>query len=315
MKIEHTYVINLKDKQERWNNIQTKFKDTGLKLKRWDAVYGKKLDDNYIKSTSTPYCYNFCSNGMIGAWLSHYNLWKYIVENNLNNVLILEDDANPVDNFNDRIKILDKAPTDADIIYLGCIGTCNINNDYVNKKYNDDFIKPLIPLQAHAYILTNRGAKKLLKYKELKKVSSHIDVFLAFKIYTKDDFNVYATRDNLIYQNDINTSAITNNNHYIINKLCSNIYIDKNNTMDYFINSPVLSIRKINYDITGLLLIFIILMTIITIKCKSKVVLSVLILILILFLFEYTETRSRNIIIDYMLILLFTFMVYKIHKN
>ena len=226
MKIEHTYVINLKDKTERWNNIQEKFKNTNLKLKRWNAIYGKKIKNEYIKNITTPFCYNFCSNGMIGTWLSHYNLWKYIVDNNLDNVLILEDDAIPVDNFNDKIKILDKSPINADLIYLGCIGTCNLNNYYINKKYDDNFIIPLIPLQAHAYIITNKGANKLLKYKELDKVRHHIDVFLAFNIYTKKDFHMYSTKDILIYQNDIVTSSITQNSHYIINKITSKIHID-----------------------------------------------------------------------------------------
>src|SRR5438477_11440696 len=94
--IDHTFVINLKKRTDRWNTINKSFSGTGIKLMRWNAVYGKDLKKDMIKKITTPFCNRFCSDFMIGCWLSHYTLWQWIVKKNLDNVLILEDDAVPV---------------------------------------------------------------------------------------------------------------------------------------------------------------------------------------------------------------------------
>ena len=81
MIIEQIYVVNLKHRKDRWNKIQQAFNNTGLKLTKWDAIYGKTLSDEQINNITSKFCYYFCSPGMIGCWMSHYLLWQFIVKN------------------------------------------------------------------------------------------------------------------------------------------------------------------------------------------------------------------------------------------
>ena len=111
IKINKIYVINLKHNKNKWKEIQKAFKNTPLKLNRFDAIYGKNLTDEEIKKVTTNFCYYFCSPGMIGCWLSHYKIWQQIIKNNEDNVLILEDDAYPTENFNKRLKEILKRRT------------------------------------------------------------------------------------------------------------------------------------------------------------------------------------------------------------
>ena len=84
--IDKVFVINLKKRTDRWKQINKSFKNTGLNLNRWDAINGKDLSEEFIKNNTSNLCNYFCSASMIGCWLSHYTLWKHIVEKKLDNV-------------------------------------------------------------------------------------------------------------------------------------------------------------------------------------------------------------------------------------
>tara|TARA_R110001592_G_scaffold160185_1_gene392241 strand:- start:5459 stop:6091 length:633 start_codon:yes stop_codon:yes gene_type:complete len=86
--IEHTFVINLKDSTDRWE----KYKETPYI--RWNACSRNDVDvDTKWKMVSM---YNYPIEKHLGrcaCYLSHKKLLEHIVENQLNDVLILEDDA------------------------------------------------------------------------------------------------------------------------------------------------------------------------------------------------------------------------------
>ena len=268
MIIEHTFVINLKERTDRWEKINNKFDKTQLKLQRFDATYGKDLSQSYIDSATTPFCRQFCSNGMIGCWLSHYRLWKLIVKNYLNNVLILEDDAEPVDGFNEKIGVvLDSIPKDYDLVYIGCYGSCSeggsIGYKYLlggsNIDYNEHLMIPYSPYCTHAYLLSNKGANKLLNSKDMKKISYHVDYAIINNIYTNPDFKMYAVKSSLITQPaDVNDSNITFNDHPLLSYLFSFISAENGYSLDYALNIETAHIRSISVDISIMLLILLI---------------------------------------------------------
>jgi len=197
--------------------------------------------------------------------VSHYNLWKYISENNLDNVLILEDDAEPIKNFNKELKnLLASVPNDYDIVYLRCCGSCsNLGNVYYkllfsegNKNYNEKLTKPKYPLCTHAYLISNKGARKLLKYDEMKKVNYHIDHILAMYIYTKANFKLYASKTSLITQStDISDSDLLTNEHPLLSYPLSFIDVSSNCTFDYLMNADIVYIRKLSVNISSIMLI------------------------------------------------------------
>lgn len=307
--IEHVFVINLKHRTDRWNKVQNDFKDTGLKLQRWDAVYGKDLNEKEITQKTTQNCDNFCTYGVIGCWLSHYTLWKYIADNNLNNVLILEDDAEPFNGFNDKIKsMLKNIPTDYDLIYIGCFNVFDIKSPYksllkdkdviINNKKIDDLIIPHRPLGMHGYLMSNNGARKLTEYKELTKVSHDIDIALSDYVYgdEKKDFKMYAFKEPLIIQqSDANKSDLTSNDHPIINYILSKIVITTGIQMGYLTSIPFYTLRKYNLRINSLSFIFIILSFIIGLFCSHTTIRTFIFFIYGLFCVEFMMTKNKNI--------------------
>jgi len=89
-----TFFINLDAAEQR----RIKFKNTDIR--RWRATPRSDVPE-YINNTMLS-MYNFGNDAHLarcGCWLSHTRLLEYIVENKLDNVLILEDDAiqvNPI---------------------------------------------------------------------------------------------------------------------------------------------------------------------------------------------------------------------------
>lgn len=318
------FVINLDNRTDRWEKIQESFKDTNIKLIRWSAVNGKNLTDDEISRVSTFFCNNFCSNGMIGCYLSHYKLWNYIVENNLDNVLIFEDDAKPTEKFNKNI--FNQIPADYDIVYLGCFGSCDKIGDTIigffsgkyNKPYNDILHIPVAPLGTHAYILSNKGARKLITNEKLAKVRYHVDYTLVDHIYIIDpDFKMYAFKEPFVMQSsNINTSDLLSNEHPLINVPMSYIKLSDNYNLDYIMNVQTAHIRKLNATITGYFIFFSFLSLFIGLCCSTQIIKVFLGIITILFITESCINKWKNVnnmIIEYIAILIFLYLGYKIN--
>ena len=271
MIINKTFVINLLSREDRWTNINKDFVNTGLTLEKWNAVYGKKLSEKYISNNTTNKCYYFCSPSMIGCWLSHYKLWKYIVKNKYDNVLILEDDAYPVyqnEEFQQKLnEYWTQVPEDWDMVYLGCFGTCDQasteknffslysgkNNEkvYKNNILQPNIVIPGFPLGTHAYMLSYKGAKKLINSNKFNKVDYHLDYFIATYINNNKDFKVYAFIPQLIKQHMESQYSDNQSECYpLLSKLTKNINASNQHTIDSLANIQVINIRKLNTSIT-----------------------------------------------------------------
>jgi GR25 family glycosyltransferase involved in LPS biosynthesis len=321
MKIEHTYLINLKKDKEKYSKILQNFSNTNLSLTRWNAIYGKELNDEYIKNISTKSCNILCSHGLIGCWLSHYTLWKHIVDNKLNNVLILEDDAYPVKNFNTKLNtILKEVPDDCDLLFLGNFGTNDtffenflkyLFSARQEKYISKNIVIPSIALTMHAYILTYNGAKKLINSIYLNKIDYHIDVTLNEKIFN-NNFNVYAIKNNIINQNNSsNESNIVSSSHPIITNLLHKIKISDSISCDYIFNMDAIYIRQINARISvGILtlgILFLILANILKINKKSLNILFYI--IILLFSLELLSSKKNIISNNFILEFIFFYII------
>lgn len=309
--IEHIFVINLKHRTDRWISIQDNFKHTNLELIRWNAVYGKQLMEKEIKKITSQFCNTFCSYGMIGCWLSHYRLWHYIVKNKLNNVLILEDDARPITDFNDKLsKLLQKVPNDYDLVYFGCFGSCDeignkITNLIFNKKNKEviinnkkvkDLMIPALPLGTHAYLISYNGANKLIHHKELKKVRYHVDFSLSNYVYDDDTFMVYAFKEPLIMQSsDVNSSDLLTNDHPILNFIFSKIKISNNYNLDYIMSCQALNIRDLDVNITVFMILFGLIAFIVGLSFGEDATRKFIVIITCLYIAELLMQKKPNI--------------------
>lgn len=107
-----TFVINLDKAVERWS-----FYRDQDGIERWSAT---SFEEIKVSDPTIPKMISYHNLSMrehlckLGAFKSHYNLWRYIAQSKLNNVLILEDDAEKVNELPDE-SIL---PTDG-ITYFG----------------------------------------------------------------------------------------------------------------------------------------------------------------------------------------------------
>lgn len=163
-----TYIINLDETEEgkrRLPIIQGIFPNS----KRFPATYGKKFDFKpYYDSVLTK---NWdhgkwksdksniidLSDGEKGIIMSHYNLWTKIAKEKEPHI-ILEDDAIGVNSNTQMVlnEIIETLPKDYDIYLLGFIDLEPINVTSLHSK-----VKEFVLL--HSYIITPKGAKKLLQ--------------------------------------------------------------------------------------------------------------------------------------------------------
>jgi len=251
--INKTYVINLKRRSDRWNNITNAFKNTNLNLIRWNAVDGSLLSDEELKSHTNFIGNNICSKSMVGCYLSHYNLWKHIYKNKETNVLILEDDCYPTKNFkNDLIKTFKYVPTNYDLIYLSInrISQYSLIND---KKYYAPnlYIPNGMFSGSQSYIISYRGVEKLINSNLFKKAIYHIDIILRMFYEINNEFKKFYIYPHLIIINEnISKSDNMNKNDEILNKILSKIKLNKYIDSKLILNSTTISNYKLNITIT-----------------------------------------------------------------
>jgi GR25 family glycosyltransferase involved in LPS biosynthesis len=170
--IDATYLINLDVRKDRLDTFITAHPT--MKFTRISAVYGKKLQ---MSDT----LYDLCKHNLfqwkksvIACALSHISVWNTIVQNNATYTLVVEDDVRLVPGWNEKVNDI---PQDADLLYLGGVLPANrhmlpsvlerVNEYWSRITPNTCFTKepsPQFHFCAYSYILTKRGAQKLLDY-------------------------------------------------------------------------------------------------------------------------------------------------------
>jgi GR25 family glycosyltransferase involved in LPS biosynthesis len=169
------FVINCDASKERWAH----YKDE--KYTRWSATHWKELPEKDPKFDKMISYHNINPNehkAKVGCLVSHTNLWRYLISNKMNNILVLEDDA---------VEVRDvplSLPVDG-ISYLGGIGWHPKITDNAKKLNLSDGVHKInfeefrILMTMSYYIPTWELAEKLLNYIESLNRWRAIDVLLA----------------------------------------------------------------------------------------------------------------------------------------
>lgn len=195
------YIMNLDIKPERYEYVENQIKCMGLSnYKRWAATDGFTTDPKAMELGGlTEKLAN--RKGLAGCATSHINLWKHILENNMDWVLILEDDAHFHPDF---LKMFshywNKIPADAEIIFPGYCGPSFLENTVKNV-----VSAPVMCL--HGYIISAKGAKKLLD----KLLPMDLPVDIEIVEYYKRHRGSYIFNGNS-YINGIRPNDFKNNN-------------------------------------------------------------------------------------------------------
>ena len=183
-----TYAINLASQIKKKEHIISECKKLNLDFEIYNAINVAELSEEFINKNVLDYPNCYLTKGEIGCALSHINIYKEIVKNNLPYALILEDDAvlNPL--LEDFIKDFEKYNEKQGIFLL--IGTFK----YVKNRKTVIGRFPVYPIEsafnATGYIITLDAAKKMINF--LFPIRYEADVFKIFsmcagvKIYAND---------------------------------------------------------------------------------------------------------------------------------
>jgi len=204
------FMINLEKRKDRLKNFNNKYKNSDIRInyELFKAIDGKQIDISKFISQTTfnellqtennkkrKYHYQL-TRGAIGCYLSHINIWKTILDNDIEKALVFEDDVIIPKNVNFLLeKYTSSIPNDYDIILLGCncINCDNKDNYRVVNKY----------WGMYAYIITKKCIDKI--YNKMLPIKQQIDSELSD---LSNEIKIYATKKNIIPHADIGISDI-----------------------------------------------------------------------------------------------------------
>lgn len=167
--------------------LEFTFDNTNPLFKKTYVYYFDDKDPKEFKIT--------CA-GELGCAYSHLSIWRDIVKKNYNNVLVFEDDIFTYPGFKKTlINISKNIPQDADLIFL------SIHNANPKKLYrvrNNKYLSKIKTLftGTYSYIITNKGAQKLLS--ELKNINVTIDLAIA-TLVKRGKIIAYVSKKDLCY--------------------------------------------------------------------------------------------------------------------
>ena len=315
--MKDTYIISLNNPTDLINTVS----ELGLNPILVDGVNGKKLSSEEINNNTTYACSLFCPKSVIGIAMSHIKVWNLFLESKKDSALVLEDDAvftkNFIPEFENGIK---NVPNDFDILYLGCFG-CNTNinvftvlaakQNIVNynfKQINEYINKPLVSMATHGYVISRKGAKKLIKLIE-HKINFHLDYIIQVLVH-ENKINIYSLNNRIIYQTSTDETTSTNstgNHPILINNLLFNYYIDKKVKANYLTTLSILRVGNININTISIIFFFLgIFLSSTDLRIEHIIVIYTLISIPDLYM-----DSSKEMIWVHFILFVFSFIIFK----
>ncbi len=185
------HIIHIND--ERKNNrdlIDSMLNASRHEIKSVNAKDPKQKEEFFLLNKDFKLSWDKFKDGEIGNFASHYLAWNYVVENNLNNLLIFEDDAIINELFLEKYNLfLTHCPDDYDVfsifVHKNQFPRFNHNdiiNENISKGYQD--------WSTLCYVISNSGAKKFIEYVKVNGMDYPTDWFI-FRNGHKGIFNVY----------------------------------------------------------------------------------------------------------------------------
>ncbi|KRX26082.1 Cullin-1, partial [Trichinella nelsoni] len=181
MHFDELYLINLLRRPDRRLRMLACFAVLGLEVRLVEAVDGRMLEPADLNAIGVkqmpdyrdPYHKRPMTLGEVGCFLSHYNVWRDMLDRGYRRAVIFEDDLRFTRSFRRQVAVvmaeLDANVPDWDLVYLG------------RKRLNPDQDGPLVEncsFVSHvgysywtlAYALSRSGAEKLVKAEPLKQL-------------------------------------------------------------------------------------------------------------------------------------------------
>lgn len=260
------YIISLKQPDELIEYV----KKYNLNPIWVEGVNGKEISDEEIRKHNSELWSSIGPKGAIGCGMSHLLCWERIANSDKDYSIILEDDVYFLDDFEEQLaNAMQNVPPDFDVLYIGCYG-CDKNSLQSklyslvgkNRQYkdvNEHIEVPKLALATHAYIVSKKGARKLLDLLD-GNISFHIDQALQ-NLSRNNKIKVYAVKKRTAFQTScINTAKsvnITTEHPILINYPLSYVVIDNGVSLKYLLNVSMARVTDdININRISLLFLF-----------------------------------------------------------
>jgi GR25 family glycosyltransferase involved in LPS biosynthesis len=262
------YIISLQEPTKKMEYLRS----FGLDPIWVEGVNGKALSPEAIHQETTSYCKYTCPVSAIGCALAHVKAWREFLMSGEKYGIIFEDDIILEDSFVHGVyNALHHVPDDFDILYLGCFGCDAENVSSVYKmsgifygknarkgRINDFISVPEYAYAAHAYVLSRKGAQKLIYMME-GKIDDHVDMML-HKLASTGQINTYVTTPRLAYQTSTDSTVSENaKSKYplLLTDMLHKYEIDRMVRADYLSTTAIQQIGS--YIINGITIMFLLL--------------------------------------------------------
>ncbi|XP_041848732.1 procollagen galactosyltransferase 2 isoform X2 [Melanotaenia boesemani] len=203
MGFDEIFLINLKRRANRRERMLSSLAVLGINVTLTEAVDGKALNSSQLQAMGIDmlpgykdlYSDRVLTKGEIGCFLSHFNIWKQVVQQELQQVFVLEDDVRFEPRFYRRLAaVMDnvqRVGLDWDLIYVGR-KRLQIKEPEHWVKGVRNLVHPGYSYWTLGYSLSLSGAKKLLQAEPLNKMLP-VDEFLPimFNKHPKDEYMQY----------------------------------------------------------------------------------------------------------------------------
>lgn len=174
-------VINLPHRTDRWEAVSSRMAGVGLtKLIKAPAVLGAKLTDRQLSAVlgssalaidDAPRSHLTLTRPAIGCSLSHLAIWRWVIEQGLPRVLVLEDDANPVVGHDAALfrRVVPALPPEAGLVFLGRM----IMGGLADKTQGSNLARLYYFNGTFAYLVTPQACRQLIGH--VLPLTAHLD--------------------------------------------------------------------------------------------------------------------------------------------
>uniref|UniRef100_A0A672H7F2 Procollagen galactosyltransferase 2-like n=1 Tax=Salarias fasciatus TaxID=181472 RepID=A0A672H7F2_SALFA len=200
MGFDEIFLINLQRRSDRRERMLTSLAVLGIDAVLTEAVDGKALNSSRLRELGIdmlpgyrdPHSDRQLTRGEVGCFLSHHSIWKQVVQQELQQVLVLEDDVRFEPRFHSRLvavmENIEAAGLDWDLIYVGR-KRLQAKQPEVRVEGVRNLVRPGYSYWTLGYILSLEGARKLMNANPLSKMLP-VDEFLPvmFNKHPKEEY-------------------------------------------------------------------------------------------------------------------------------